>query len=78
MNEKLNEIIEKYEEKLAVITVSLEEIQEMREDDFNPADASGGNFDDAYEMGRYDGDIEGEYSALYDVVKDLKALKEAE
>jgi len=78
MSEKLNEIIEKYEEKLAVATESLEEMNEENGDDFNPMDASGGNFDDAYEMGRGDGIIEGKYSALYDAVKDLKTLKEDE
>lgn len=48
MNKKL---IEKYKNRLDVLRGDLKEINEMYED-FDPMDWSGGNFDDAYNLGR--------------------------
>ena len=49
-----------------------EEIAEIIGDDFNPCDASGGNFDDAYYMGREHGEVEGALRVLYKLRKGAK------
>ena len=54
-----------------------EEIEENNEwmgEDFNPCDASGGNFDDAYEMGVGHGETDGMYTALCNIINVLEAI----
>lgn len=48
----------------------ISEIDEIIEDeDFNPCDASGGNFDDAYQMGYDHGYSYGKLEALSSILK---------
>jgi len=73
---KLDELIRLYEGRIEALQESIDEIDEIYGDDFNASDASGGNFDDAYELGDEHGSIYAEYEAINQFIKDLKALKE--
>ena len=64
MGDKLNEIKLYIEKRLPLLVADAEEINEMLDDDFDPQDASGGNFNDAYDMGDEHGDIFGKISIL--------------
>lgn len=70
----ISEIKAYIEKRLDVLESEAEEINEMLEDDFNPCDASGGNFDDAYYMGEEHGDTFGKIDAL----RHIKAIIEKE
>lgn len=76
MSEGINVLITKYEARIDVLREEIDEINELLEDDFNPMDASGGNFDDAYYMGDEHGATFAEYRVLVETVRDLKSLKE--
>jgi hypothetical protein len=56
MNAK--EYIEKEIEKLSIVA---EEIERAIEEDFNPCDWSGGNYDDAYAIGVEHGEVGGNW-----------------
>jgi len=64
MRDVLNEIKLYIETRLSVLEADAEEINEMLDDDFDPQDASGGNFDDAYDLGEEHGDTFGKISIL--------------
>lgn len=72
----MNELIAEYQARVDVLREEIEEVNEYLGDDFNPCDASGGNFDDAYYLGEEHGELFEEYRVLKSVIKDLKALKE--
>lgn len=74
MSDKLNEIKSYIEKELAILEAEAEEINEWLGDDFNPCDASGGNFDDAYYLGDEHGDTFGRISVL----KAVRAIIEKE
>ena len=65
MKEKIQELIKEYEAEVA-------EIEEYTGDDFNPRDASGGNFDEAYYMGTEHGEAYGKLNVLYELLKEAK------
>lgn len=71
-------LIETYQARLDALEAEIDEINEWMATDFDPMDASGGNFDDAYFMGSDDGKMFGEFHALKTVIKDLKSLKEVD
>jgi hypothetical protein len=62
---KIERLIEKYESYQ-------EEINEFCGDDFNPMDASGGNFDDAYQLGFEHGETSGKLAVLYELLKEAR------
>jgi hypothetical protein len=74
MSDVLNEIKAYVDEKLPIYESEQEEVNELFEDDFNPCDASGGNFDDAYELGDDHGDTYGRLAVL----REIKAIIEKE
>ncbi|MDS7057108.1 hypothetical protein NXG04_07400 [Klebsiella pneumoniae] len=71
----MDKLIELIEKRIAVLEPQEEENNAMIEEDFNPQDWSGGNFDDCYFMGVKDGAISGELEALYRVLGELQKLK---
>ncbi|QIW89827.1 hypothetical protein PQE71_gp145 [Bacillus phage Izhevsk] len=71
----MDKLIELIEKRIAILEPQEEENNAMIEEDFNPADWSGGNFDDCYFMGVKDGAISGELEALYRVLGELQKLK---
>lgn len=68
MIEEIKKLIEQYEEEVA----ENQEIWGEDMEDFNPMDASGGNFDDCYYMGLEHGQTEGKLEILYMVLKKLE------
>lgn len=64
MASKLSKIQAYVVEQITELMAEKEEIDEIVNDDFDPADASGGNFDDAYEMGEEHGENYGRIQAL--------------
>lgn len=72
----IEKLIAKYEAELEALKEAQEEIDEMYED-YNPCDWSGGNFDDAYDIGvDHGGTFEAE-RLLTDFIENLKgAAKE--
>lgn len=71
----MKNLIELIEKRIAMLEPQDEENQKLIEEDFDPADWSGGNFDDCYFMGVKDGAITGELDALYRVLGELKKLE---
>lgn len=59
--EDIKEFIESY---LELLQEEIEEIEELTGEDFDPCDASGGNFDDAYDLGYRHGYDYGKRAAL--------------
>ena len=76
MIEGIDVLITNYQARIDALREDIDEINEFLEDDFNPCDASGGNFDDAYYMGNEHGETFAEYRVLIETVRDLKAIKE--
>lgn len=70
----MQELMAELKERLSVLSAEIDERNEWHGDDFNPMDASGGNFDDAYYMGVEDGETDGEYSAIASILAKLEAL----
>lgn len=70
----MQELIAELKERLAVLGEKIDERNEWHGDDFNPCDASGGNFDDAYYMGVEDGETDGEYHTISKILAKLEAL----
>lgn len=69
--DKLEEIKEYVLKRFEVVDAETDEINERVEsDDWCPMDASGGNFNDAYDMGRDHGESFGEYKVLA-VIKEI-------
>jgi hypothetical protein len=64
MKKRIAELIEKYE-------AEFDSIDWRNEEDFNPCDSSGGNFDDAYYMGTEHGEVVGSLTILYALQKEL-------
>ncbi|MEW4281791.1 hypothetical protein [Priestia megaterium] len=77
MRDVLNEIKLYIEKRLPLLEADAEEINERLEDDFDPQDYSGGNFDDAYALGEEDGDTFGKISIL-EAIKAIIDKGEAE
>jgi len=69
---KLELMIDDYERRLKEIDEEIKESEALNNEDFNPMDASGGNFDDAYRLGIDHGDIFARYEEIYEFVKRLK------
>ena len=76
MIERIDRIIAMYENRREVLQGDINEIRELTGEDFNVSDVSGGNFDDAYELGREHGEVLMEFIMLADAVADLRYLKE--
>lgn len=74
----IDKLIETYQARLDLIGSEIDEINEWMEDDFNPCDASGGNFDDAYYLGTEHGELFKEYEILDAVVGELMSIKEVD
>lgn len=66
-------LIEKYENRIDVLRGDEAEIDEMYED-YNPSDWSGGNFDDAYEIGLEHGRVFEEIERLTEFIAELKDI----
>jgi hypothetical protein len=58
------DIKSKIEQLMLKSKENIDEIEEVVGEDFNPMDASGGNFDDAYDMGHQHGYQYGRLSVL--------------
>jgi hypothetical protein len=61
-------------EKIKELEEEVEELNEMYGEDweeFNPCDASGGNFDDAYQLGSEHGEIFGKLALLRELLKTI-------
>jgi len=71
----IKNLIELIEQRIAILEPQEEENDAMVAENFDPADWSGGNFDDCYFMGVKDGAISGELEALYRVLGELKKLE---
>jgi hypothetical protein len=65
-------MIEEIKKRIEVLEAEMQEVEEWMEEDFNPSDASGGNFDDCYFMGVEHGQTEGELKALRKILKQLE------
>lgn len=72
---KLDELITKYTERYKTLQGDLDEINERHEDGYDPSSWSGGNFDDAYEIGEEDGYTLAESKTLQRIISDLEELK---
>lgn len=68
-------LITLYKQWLEIVSVEVAQLEERRGDDFDPQDWSGGNFDDAYEMGIKDGEIYKEYEMIAEIIRKLEAIK---
>jgi hypothetical protein len=66
-------MLEKIKELIAEHEADQEEIDDWMEDDFNPMDASGGNFDDCYFMGVEHGETQGALKILRGLLRELEA-----
>ncbi|UUV46249.1 hypothetical protein [Bacillus phage vB_BanS-Thrax2] len=71
----LEQLIKEIDYKIELLEGSIEEYKEMYGDDLNASDASGGNFDDAYELGYEHGELFKEYYMLKKFKKQLEGLK---
>ena len=76
MIERIDRIIAMYENRREVLQGDIDEIEELLGDEFDISDVSGGNIDDAYEIGREHGEVPMEFGMLGDAVADLRYLKE--
>lgn len=76
MNEKLTQLLSELEGRIESLSAEIAENEEWKGDDFNPMDASGGNFDDAYSLGEEHGEAYGRYAELSNAIKSLKAVAE--
>jgi hypothetical protein len=66
MKKLIEKLIAQFEDEIAEI----EEVYGSEWEDFNPMDASGGNFDDAYNLGYEHGQVYGRYELLKELLKD--------
>lgn len=71
----LEQLIREIDYKIELLEGSIEEFEEMYGDDFNASDASGGNFDDAYDLGYEHGELFQEYHMLKKFKRQLEDLK---
>ncbi|MCM3109890.1 hypothetical protein [Lederbergia lenta] len=71
---KIEELIKKYEDRLDILQGDVDEINDMYEEEFNPSDWSGGNFDDAYSIGEDHGEVFAEYSMIKRFISELEDL----
>lgn len=62
-------------ERIKFLEGDIEEYNEVYGDDFYAIDASGGNFDDAYDLGYEHGELFKEYHMLKKFKKQLEGLK---
>lgn len=74
MADKLAKVKAYIDSKLPGLEGSENEIAEMIEEEFNPSDWSGGNFDDAYYIGTEHGTINGKL----EVIRKIKAIIDGE
>lgn len=72
MDDKLTQLLAELEGRLESLSSEVDENDEWKGDDFNPMDASGGNFDDAYSLGEEHGEAYGRYAELHNVIKLIK------
>jgi hypothetical protein len=72
MDAKLAKIMEYIDSQLPIWEEETAEIEERMEEEFNPMDWSGGNFDDAYNLG----EEAGEAFAKYEVMTRIKRIIE--
>jgi hypothetical protein len=72
----INEIIATLQSRLESVNGSIKEIDEMKEDEFNPSDWSGGNFDDAYFIGEEHGDCYATSNLLSEFIGILTKLRD--
>ncbi|MDS7057109.1 hypothetical protein NXG04_07405 [Klebsiella pneumoniae] len=71
----LEQLIKEVEERIELLQGNIDEYNEVYGDDFYAIDASGGNFDDAYELGYEHGELFKEYYMLKKFKKQLEGLK---
>lgn len=74
MNDKLTQVITELEAQLELVNGDIAEYNEIwGEDDYVDAmDASGGNFDDAYDLGQRHGEMFAEAALLTKIIAKLK------
>lgn len=65
----MNELRKRIEELVVKYESYVEKTEEQKGEEFNPMDASGGNFDDAYYMGCEHGEESGKLEAYQNVLK---------
>lgn len=65
------DIKEKIEELILKTKERIDEIEEVVDEEFNPKDASGGNFDDAYDLGHRHGHQYGKLAVLNQLYSDF-------
>jgi flagellar biosynthesis/type III secretory pathway protein FliH len=65
------EIKEMIKQLMKQVQENIEEIEEVTNEDFNACDASGGNFDDAYELGHDHGFQYGRRSVLNELFSEF-------
>jgi hypothetical protein len=65
------DIKEMIEQMIKKASDNIEEIEEITGEDFNACDASGGNFDDAYDMGHDHGYQYGRFAALSELYSEF-------
>lgn len=68
---KIDDLIRLYEERLALLQGSVDEINEMY-------GYCGANYEDAYALGDDHGSIYAEYDPVKQFISDLKSLKEGD
>lgn len=72
-------MIKNIKEQIKLLELEIEEYEESfgeNFEDFNPYDASGGNFDDAYYMGREHGETYGKLELLYELLRKIEEQSE--
>lgn len=74
MNEKLTQIITELESQLELVNGDIAEFNEVWGEDgyVDAMDASGGNFDDAYDLGQRHGEMFAEEALLSKIIAKLK------
>lgn len=75
---KIDALIAEYQQQADELEEEVDELLDRMNGEFDPRDASGGNFDDAYAMGDEDGDIYATYREIKRFIEKLEALKEGE
>lgn len=76
MKEKIDNLLTELESRLSLLNCSIEEFDEIWGEDgyVDAMDASGGNFDDAYDLGYSHGEMFAESALLKDIIAKLKEI----
>lgn len=71
----VEQLIKEVNDRIELLEGDIEEYNEVYGENFYAIDASGGNFDDAYELGYEHGELFKEYHMLKKFKKQLEGLK---